>query len=128
LTEFSTQGSSEAILRRTDDNFSFDTRLVRALDARTRTRKLLWVEHLLIHGIKRKGSSSSPLSPAIDEGFSLDKRIRIGYKLGWRLFPLIDSKSPEDVGPRNSVATSSSLKRNECSDGYLGTTKKLSSV
>jgi len=127
LTSLSTQGKSDAILKRTDGNFSFDTILVRALDARTRTRKLLWVEHLLIQGMKRKGSSSSPVSPAIDEGLSLDKRIRIGYKLGCRLFPRIDSKSAEDAQPRNSVATSSSLNRNECSAGYLGPKETLKS-
>lgn len=98
MTRLSTQGNPEAISRRTEDNFSFDTRLTNALDARTRTRRLLWIEHFLINGIKRKGSSSSPVSPVTDEGLSLDKRIRIGHKLGCKLFPRLNSKLVEDAG------------------------------
>lgn len=76
------QGSSEAIASRTTGSFSLDTKPVKALDARTRTRRLLWVEHLLMNGMNRKGSRASPVSLVIVEGLSLDKRISIGQRLG----------------------------------------------
>lgn len=112
-------GNSDTILRRTLGNFSFDTRPVKALDARTRTLKLLWVEHLLMNGMYRKGSRSSPVSLAIVEGFSLDNRIKTGHKLGCTAFSRLDLDCPDTPSPSNSVATFSSLNRNGCSKGYL---------
>lgn len=111
-------------MRRTIGNFSLDTRPVKALDERTRTRRLLWVEHLLMNGMNRKGSRSSPVSLAIVEGLSLDKSISKGHKLGCTTFARSDSECPEGTSPSNSVATFSSLKINGCNVGYLHTKSK----
>ena len=103
------QGNSEPIFRRTVGSFSLETSPVKALDARTRIRRLLWVEHLLMNGINRNGSKSSPLSLAIVEGLSLDKRIKTGHKLGWTTFDKLDSEHPDVASPSASVATFNSL-------------------
>lgn len=120
---FSLQGNSEAILRRTIGSFSLDTSPVKALDARTRTRRLLWMEHLLINGMNRKGSRVSPASLAIVEGLSRDKRISMGHKLGCTTFARLDSGCWGGVSLSNSVATLSSFSKKGCSDGYLQTEK-----
>jgi hypothetical protein len=62
-----------------------------------------------MNGINRNGSKSSPLSLAIVEGLSLDKRIKTGHKLGWTTFDKLDSEHPDVASPSASVATFSSL-------------------
>lgn len=112
-------GNSDNILRRTVDNLSLDTRPVKALDARTRTLRLFWVEHLLMNGMYKEGSRSSPVSLAIVEGLSLDNRINTGHKLGCTESSRLHPDCPDGPSPSNSVAAFSSLNRNGCNEGYL---------
>jgi len=51
------------------------------------------------------------------EGLSLDKRIRMGHKLGWTRFARFESDEP-DVSSK-SVAAFSSLYMKGCNKGYL---------
>lgn len=123
VTPLFTEGNSEAILRSTVSNFSLETTPVNALDARRRTFRLLWIEHLLINGISKKGSSSSPVSLAIVEFLSLVKSISMGHKLGCTTFAMLNFESPEGPLPSSRVATFSSLNRNGCNEGYLQATR-----
>lgn len=121
---FSTQGNSEAILSKTTCSFSLDTKPVIALDASRRIRKLFWTEHLLMNGMKRKGSKLSPVSLVIGEGLSRDNSINIGHKLGCTTLLRLDFKHSEDPSKSNSVATFSSFNTNGCSEGYLQLKRK----
>lgn len=117
-----------AILRRMAESFSFDIRPVKALDARTRTRRLLCVEHLLMNGISKKGSNKSPLSLAIVEGLSLDKRINMGHKLGCTALASFDPTCSGEPFVSNSVAIFSSLYKKGCNDGYLQKRKQMDNL
>ena len=112
-------GNSDTISKITVGSFSLETRPVKALDARTRTLRLLWVEHLLMNGMSKEGSRSSPVSLAIVEGFSLDNRINTGHKLGCTASCRLHPDCPDGPFPSNSVAAFSSLNRNGCNEGYL---------
>lgn len=112
-------GNSEAMLSITICSFSLEMRPVKAPEARTRMRKLDWNEHLLMGGMKRKGSKVSPASLEIGEGLRRDKSINIGHKLGCTTFFRFDRISFDEPSESNSVATFSSLSKNGCDLGYL---------
>lgn len=116
---FSMQGNSEAILSRTSGSFSLDIKPDRALDARTRIRRLLWVEHFLMNGMNRNGSKESLVSLVIVEGLSRDRRISMEHKLGCTAVARLDPRWSEDLSLRNSVATCSSSSKKGCNEGYL---------
>lgn len=107
-------GRSEAMLSRMRGSFSLEIKPVRAREARTRTRRLLCVEHFRMNGMNRNGSNSSRDSLAIVEGLSRDKRMSMGHRLGWTAF----ARSREGL-LRSSVAIFSSLHKKGCNDGYL---------
>lgn len=108
-----------AMLRRTTDNFSLDTRPVRAREARMRILIFDCMEQRLMKGMKRNGSSSSPVSLAKEEGLRRDRRISMGQRLGCTSFTRLDSTLLDDSSLRDSVATLSSSNKKECSEGYL---------
>ena len=116
---FSMQGNSEAILSRTSGSFSLDIKPDRALDARTRIRRLLWVEHFLMNGMNRNGSRESLVSLVIVEGLSRDRRISMGHRLGCTAVARLDPRCSEDPSLSNSVATCSSSSKKGCNEGYL---------
>lgn len=115
------------MLFKTTWSFSFETRPDKAFDASTRIRKLVWTEHLLMNGMNRNGSKASPDWFEIGDGLSLDKSISIGHKLGCTTFFRLDADCSDEATESNSVATLSSLKKNECSAGYLQSKEKETS-
>lgn len=116
------------MLRRTTGNFSLETRPVRAREARMRILILDCVEQRLMKGMKRNGSSSSPVSLAKEEGLRRERRTSMGHRLGCTSFMRLDSTFLEDSSMRDSVATLSSSNKKECSDGYLQRHKKKVSL
>jgi hypothetical protein len=62
-------------------------------------------------GKSKKGSKASSAPQLIGDGFSLDRRIRIGHKLGCMAFTICDSKSLETPSASSSVAILSSLEK-----------------
>lgn len=104
----------------TSCNFSSDTKPVKALDARTRILKLFCVAHFWMKGRREKGSRvSSELEPS-GEGLSLERRMRMGQRLGWMVFAMLDPVWwVELVVLRRSVATFSSSDRKGWRAGYL---------
>jgi hypothetical protein len=70
-------------------------------------------------GRSKKGSKESSVPEVIGEGLSLDRRMRIGQRLGCMAFAMCDSKLLECPSASSSVATLSSLIRKGWSAGYL---------
>jgi len=62
-------------------------------------------------GKSKKGSKESSVPQLIGDGFSLDRRIRIGQRLGCMAFTICDSKLLETPSASSSVAVFSSLER-----------------
>uniref|UniRef100_A0A0A9F506 Uncharacterized protein n=1 Tax=Arundo donax TaxID=35708 RepID=A0A0A9F506_ARUDO len=62
-------------------------------------------------GKSKNGSKESSVPQLMGEGLSLDRRIRIGHKLGCMAFAMCDSKLLETPAASSSVAIFSSLER-----------------